>query len=88
MKYLPVSDLPFKEIIREDLLYVDKTGYIFNLLKSRKKSCFLSRPRRFGKTLLLTLWRNYFWETSIFSGALRSQPWAISSPYTLSCGSI
>ncbi|MDR1040664.1 MAG: ATP-binding protein [Deltaproteobacteria bacterium] len=51
-KELPLGDPTFREIIQGNLLYADKTNYVFNLIKG-PKSCFLSRPRRFGKTLLL-----------------------------------
>ncbi|MDR2198243.1 MAG: AAA family ATPase [Deltaproteobacteria bacterium] len=53
MKELPVADLTFPKIIDQNLLYADKTRYIYDLLKGPKKDFFLSRPRRFGKTLLL-----------------------------------
>jgi hypothetical protein len=52
-KELPLDDLNFSDIIGQNLLYADKTRYIYDLLKGPKKSFFLSRPRRFGKTLLL-----------------------------------
>ncbi|MDR1084721.1 MAG: AAA family ATPase [Deltaproteobacteria bacterium] len=64
--------MSFREIIESGLLYADKTGCISSLLKSHTKSCFLSRPRRFGKTgklSCLTLLRNYSWAAKIFSGA-------------------
>lgn len=47
----PVSGETFDEIIDGKFIYVDKTEYIFNLIKN--KCLFLSRPRRFGKSLLL-----------------------------------
>jgi hypothetical protein len=53
LKQLPIGDLSFAEIIDNGLLYADKTSYIYELLKSFEKNYFLSRPRRFGKTLLL-----------------------------------
>ncbi|MDR1109700.1 MAG: AAA family ATPase, partial [Deltaproteobacteria bacterium] len=46
MKNLPVSDSSFAEIISQDLLYADKTAYIFEMIKPSTKCCFLSRPRR------------------------------------------
>jgi hypothetical protein len=52
MKNLPVETHTFSEIINENKLYVDKTEYI-NRLITGPKTCFLSRPRRFGKSLLL-----------------------------------
>ncbi|MDR1608416.1 MAG: AAA family ATPase [Deltaproteobacteria bacterium] len=54
MKQLPLGNQFFAEIRAEDLFYVDKTEYIYNLLKNSKNNYFLSRPRRFGTTLLLT----------------------------------
>ena len=42
----------FEEIIRCDLLYVDKTKYVYDLVGSMdRRFFFLSRPRRFGKSL-------------------------------------
>ena len=52
MKKLPLGIQSFKEIIEGDYVYVDKTQYIYNLIHSAKYY-FLSRPRRFGKSLLL-----------------------------------
>ncbi|MDR2140604.1 MAG: AAA family ATPase, partial [Deltaproteobacteria bacterium] len=43
----------FSEIISENMLYADKTKYIYNLINNCKV-CFLCRPRRFGKSLLLS----------------------------------
>ncbi|MDR1039590.1 MAG: AAA family ATPase [Deltaproteobacteria bacterium] len=58
-KVLPPSGSTFREIIEGGFLYADKTKYIYWLVK-RYKSCFLSRPRRFGKTLLLDTIRELF----------------------------
>ncbi|MEM9887327.1 MAG: AAA family ATPase [Bacteroidota bacterium] len=59
MKYLPAGRQNFKEIIEEDLLYLDKTRQIYELLNNGK-FYFLSRPRRFGKSLLLSVFRYLF----------------------------
>ncbi|MDR1309035.1 MAG: AAA family ATPase, partial [Deltaproteobacteria bacterium] len=53
MKNLPVSDSSFAKIISQDLLYADKTAHISEMIKPSTTCCFLFRPRRFGKTLLL-----------------------------------
>jgi hypothetical protein len=53
LKELPFGDMTFAEIIDKKFLYADKTRYIYELVKKPKNSVFLSRPRRFGKTLLL-----------------------------------
>ncbi|MDE6226466.1 MAG: ATP-binding protein [Muribaculaceae bacterium] len=58
IKY-PVGVQTFAEIIRENYLYVDKTELIFKLV-NQSKYVFLSRPRRFGKSLLLSTLDDYF----------------------------
>ena len=50
MKY-PIGIQTFSEIITQDYVYVDKTEHVYNLAHSGKYY-FLSRPRRFGKSLL------------------------------------
>jgi hypothetical protein len=53
-KELPGILQSFQEIIAYNRLYVDKTPYIYSMVKDRALNyLFLSRPRRFGKTLLL-----------------------------------
>ena len=59
MKKLPIGIQTFSEIIEEQYAYVDKTGMAVDLVESRKYY-FLSRPRRFGKSLFVsTLQRPY-----------------------------
>ncbi len=50
----------FREIIREDCYYVDKTNYIEELLKDKTKIKLFTRPRRFGKTLNMTILKYFF----------------------------
>ena len=52
MKKLPVGIQNFREIVEDNHVYVDKTMFIHQLINNGK-SYFLSRPRRFGKSLLL-----------------------------------
>jgi hypothetical protein len=52
MKRLPLGIQTFEEIIEEDYLYVDKTAVIDRFLTTAGKVVFLSRPRRFGKSIL------------------------------------
>ena len=59
MKKLPISIQTFEEIIKRDLIYVDKTNFIHSLV-TEGKYYFLSRPRRFGKSLLLTTLKSLF----------------------------
>lgn len=54
MKKLPVDMSTFSRMIQEGYLYVDKTRYIYDLFKGGGRYFFLSRPRRFGKSLLIS----------------------------------
>ena len=58
MKY-PIGVQNFEKIRKEGYGYVDKTAHIYNLVKSGTYY-FLSRPRRFGKSLLLSTIESYF----------------------------
>ena len=51
MKY-PIGIQSFDQIREDGYVYVDKTGLIYNLV-TQGKTYFLSRPRRFGKSLLV-----------------------------------
>jgi hypothetical protein len=53
MKKLPIGISDFKELIEGNYIYVDKTEYIYKLI-NQGKYYFLSRPRRFGKSLLIS----------------------------------
>ncbi len=44
----------------EDNLYVDKTEYVYRMTHTSGKYFFLSRPRRFDKSLLVSTLRSYF----------------------------
>jgi len=52
MKELPTGLQVFENIRKEDGLYVDKTGMIYNIVSKVEKYFFISRPRRFDKSLL------------------------------------
>ena len=56
----PVGVQDFEKIITEGFVYVDKTEYIYNLANNYGDAIFLSRPRRFGKSLLCSTLRHYF----------------------------
>ena len=58
MKY-PIGVQSFEQIIKDGYVYVDKTALIYDLV-TRGKIYFLSRPRRFGKSLLMSTIENYF----------------------------
>ena len=75
MKKLPVGIQTFSEIINEDYLYIDKTGIAYSLI-DRFKYVFLSRPRRFGKSLFLDTLHNIFeGNRELFRGLLIEKLW-------------
>ena len=59
LKRLPVGIQTFSNIIENDMLYIDKTEYIWNMIHL-SNYVFLSRPRRFGKSLLVSTLQAYF----------------------------
>ncbi|HEW97788.1 MAG TPA: AAA family ATPase [Beggiatoa sp.] len=68
MKKLPIGIQTFAEIIKEEYLYVDKTRHIAELIQAGKY-LFLSRPRRFGKSLLVsTLSEIFSGNKALFQG--------------------
>ena len=59
-KLYPIGMQTFSEIREEDFLYVDKTEYIYRMTHTSGKYFFLGRPRRFGKSLLVSTMQSYF----------------------------
>ena len=59
MLNLPIGVQDFQKLRETNQLYVDKTEVIYNLVHDAS-SCFLSRPRRFGKSLLCSTLKAYF----------------------------
>ena len=57
---LPVGIQSFEEIRKQGCLYVDKTDIIWQLANRGKKYNYLSRPRRFGKSVLVDTLEAYF----------------------------
>ena len=57
---LPVGIQSFEEIRKEGYIYVDKTDIIWQLAQKGKKYNYLSRPRRFGKSVLVDTLEAYF----------------------------
>ena len=53
LKKLPIGIQTFRKIIENDFVYIDKTKYLYDLIKSAS-IYFISRPRRFGKSLLVS----------------------------------
>ena len=58
MKY-PIGIQDFSQIREEGYVYVDKTALVYDLV-TNGKIYFLGRPRRFGKSLLVSTLENYF----------------------------
>ena len=56
----PVGVQDFESIIKDGFVYVDKTGYIYDLANNYGNAMFLNRPRRFGKSLLCSTLKYYF----------------------------
>jgi hypothetical protein len=68
MKKLSIGISDFKELIQGNYIYVDKTEYIYKLI-NQGKYYFLSRPRRFGKSLLISTVEYLFkGEKKLFKG--------------------
>jgi hypothetical protein len=59
LKKLPIGESSFENIIKENRIYVDKTKLLYELIMT-SKFYFLSRPRRFGKSLLVSTLKNIF----------------------------
>jgi len=77
-KGLPIGIQSFESLIQGNFIYVDKTKLVYELIKPEKAVYFLSRPRRFGKSLLISTL------SSIFKGdkELFQNLWIYDSDYT------
>ena len=74
-KKLPVGIENFEEMRKEDFYYVDKTGLIIDLMNGWSKVNLFTRPRRFGKTLNMSMLKSFFeigGDKSIFDGLVVS----------------
>ena len=56
----PIGIQTFSEIREGNYLYIDKTEYVYRMTHSASSYMFLSRPRRFGKSLLTSTLHSYF----------------------------
>ena len=74
MKPIATSTSDFADLIRHGGIYVDKTAYFHRLVSNEmNRLLFLARPRRFGKSLMITALKE------IFSGSSFLTSFAISS---------
>ena len=60
MKRIPIGLSDFKELIEEDFYYFDKTKFIDEVIKDGAKVKLFTRPRRFGKTLNMSMLKYFF----------------------------
>ena len=60
MKDITSSVYNFEDLVQGNFLYVDKTEYIWQLIRPAKEMYFLSRPRRFGKSLTVSTLKAVF----------------------------
>ncbi|KZX15805.1 putative AAA-ATPase [Methanobrevibacter cuticularis] len=83
MKKLPIGIQTFREIQEENYVYIDKTKYIHKLA-TEGKSYFLSRPRRFGKSLLLSTIEELFnGNEKLFEGLYIYDKWDWEETYPI-----
>lgn len=57
---LPIGIEDFKEVRKDGYYYVDKTALIEQVLEKRSKVTLFTRPRRFGKSLNMSMLKNFF----------------------------
>lgn len=83
-KKLPVGIEDFEELRKENFYYVDKTGFIRDLLNSWGKVNLFTRPRRFGKTLNMSMLKSFL-ETgadeTLFDGLLIAEETTLCETY-------
>lgn len=81
---LPVGIENFEEIRKEGFYYIDKTGLIRDLLNNWGKVNLFTRPRRFGKTLNMSMLKCFFEigaVKNLFDGLAISQETAMCEEY-------
>lgn len=83
-KRLPVGLENFEQIINDNYYYVDKTGVISELIRNGGMVNLFTRPRRFGKTLNMSMLEHFFsieGDKSIFEGLKISKDTELSEEY-------
>ena len=84
-KIYPVGIQSFEEIRKNHYCYVDKTELIYQLANSGKYY-FLSRPRRFGKSLLISTLEAYFsGKKNVFQGRCHGNNWKKNGQHIQCC---
>ncbi len=83
-KKLPIGIENFEKIRKEDFFYIDKTGFIAELLHNWGEVNLFTRPRRFGKTLNMSMLEHFFslnGNKSVFEGLEISKETALCEEY-------
>ena len=83
-KKLPVGIDSFEKLRRESFYYVDKTGLIIDLLNNWGEVNLFTRPRRFGKTLNMSMLKSFFEigaDRTLFDGLAISRETALCEAY-------
>ena len=83
-KRLPIGIDDFETIIKEDYYYIDKTGFIKEILKDHTKADLIMRPKQFGKSLNMSMLKAFLDPTtdkSIFNGLAISKEKESLFPY-------
>lgn len=83
-KKLPVGIDDFGKLLREEFYYIDKTGLIRDLLNNWGEVNLFTRPRRFGKTLNMSMLKYFFdigTDRTLFDGLAISQETALCERY-------
>ena len=83
-KKLPVGIDSFEKLRREDFYYVDKSGLIIDLLNNWGEVNLFTRPRRFGKTLNMSMLKSFFEigvDGTLFDGLAISRETALCEAY-------
>ena len=81
---LPIGIEDFKEVRKDGYYYVDKTALIEQVLEKRSKVTLFTRPRRFGKSLNISMLRNFFeigTDATLFDGLHISQNTQLCEKY-------
>ena len=60
MKGIGIGESDFKGLIVRDNYYIDKTMYIKDIIDNQSRVILVTRPRRFGKTLNMSMLKYYF----------------------------
>jgi len=81
MKKLPIGTQSFEILRQKDCVYIDKTKYVFELIENGRVY-FLSRPRRFGKSLLISTFEELFkGNKKLFEGLYIYDKWNWKEKY-------